>query len=141
MALGDILGSLGRAASEELPGIMQRVEARSLKKKNADFYSAFNAAMNEEDEDKMEDLISVAAASGISAPGINAAQSTLQKFRDKTFEKKRAQLQSDVAVAGSSSAGVGARFELWKYGNQDASEEQKETVYNSLRAQHHQAQQ
>lgn len=140
MALGDILGSLGRAASEELPGIMQRVEARSLKKKNADFYSAFNAALNEEDEDKMEDLISVAAASGISAPGINAAQSTLQKFRDKTFEKKRAQLESDVAVAGNSSAGVGARFELWKYGNQDASEEHKEAVYNSLRAQHHQAQ-
>ena len=41
MALGDILGSLGRATSEELPGIMQRTRQRSQLEKNRVFGGDF----------------------------------------------------------------------------------------------------
>ena len=99
MALGDILGSLGRATSEELPGIMQRTRQRSQLEKNRVFGGDFHTALLSGDEDAMQRLIGEASAKGVSIEGIGAASKSLSDFKKDAYDSnmQRIQLQYNTA--------------------------------------------
>ena len=115
MALLDVLGSLGKATHEQLPGIMERREGRTRRAANAEFGKAMQAALHAGDPAAMNQVMQQSEGA-VDREVFEGGARMLEKFNTDKTEQKNSQIKNVLDNAQDADGWLSAQTQALESG-------------------------